>query len=218
VAPLQSRFFPFLLRHQGVFHEVILVNANSSALPIPRELLPRLRVVASSAGRGLQLDVGARAAQADWYLFLHSDTTLCGPWQNAITNHLAQRPNRPAVFRLTYDVRSSRAAFVGRWAGLRTRVFGLPYGDQGLLISAECYRAVGGFNRAYPLMEDVDMIRRLGGRGAFDVLDAAACTSFAKYEQEGWLRRGMRNGWYYSLYRLGMSPRDLYGRYYRSHR
>ena len=44
---------------------------------------------------------------------------------------------------------------------LRCRLFALPYGDQGLLIHRSLYDALGGF-RPLPMMEDVDLVRRIG--------------------------------------------------------
>jgi len=91
-------------------------------------------------------------------------------------------------------------------------VLGLPYGDQGLLIHRDLLRSVGGV-RALPLMEDVDLVRRLGRR-RLAAVDVAAVTSAAKWVRDGWYRRSARNLVCLGLYYLGVPPRviaRLYG-------
>ena len=78
-----------------------------------------------------------------------------------------------------------------RLVAWRCRVLALPYGDQGLLISRALYEAVGGF-RPLPLMEDVDLVRRLG-RSRLPPLPVPAVTSAERWRREGWRRRSARN-------------------------
>jgi hypothetical protein len=87
---------------------------------------------------------------------------------------------------------------------LRVRLLGLPYGDQGLLVSRRLYDEAGGY-RALPLMEDVDLVRRIGG-GRIEPLAVDATTSAERWRRGGWLRRSGRNLLCLALYRLGMSP------------
>ena len=84
----------------------------------------------------------------------------------------------------------------------RCRVFALPYGDQGLLISRRTLHRAGGM-RPLPLMEDVDLIRRLGRRKLI-ALTAGAMTSAAKWERDGWYRRSCRNLICLSLWHAGV--------------
>jgi hypothetical protein len=94
----------------------------------------------------------------------------------------------------------------------RCRVFALPYGDQGLLIHRETLRRAGGM-RPSPLMEDVDLIHRLG-RNKLVGLTADAVTSAAKWERDGWYRRSCRNLLCLSLWFLGV-PAGRIARIYR---
>jgi hypothetical protein len=87
------------------------------------------------------------------------------------------------------------------------KLLGLPYGDQGLLISRPLYEAVGGY-RALPLMEDVDLVRRIGA-WRLRVLSAEAWTSAERWRKQGWIRRSARNLLCLSLYRMGWSPERL---------
>jgi hypothetical protein len=94
----------------------------------------------------------------------------------------------------------------------RSRALGLPYGDQGLVIHRDFYNALGGF-QALPLMEDVDLVRRIGKR-RLHVLDATATTSAKRYQRTGYTRRAALNLLCLSLYFLRVPPRliaRLYG-------
>jgi hypothetical protein len=91
-------------------------------------------------------------------------------------------------------------------------VLGLPYGDQGLLIHRDLLRAVGGV-RPLPLMEDVDLVRRLG-RARLRALPADAVTAAERWERDGYLWRSARNLLCLSLWFAGVPPRliqRLYG-------
>ena len=119
---------------------------------------------------------------------------------------------KAGYFRLRLASADPRARRLERLVAWRCRTFGLPYGDQGLLIERDFYRRTGGF-RALPLMEDVDFARRIGRRN-LSALDAEAVTSAERYERDGWLLRPMRNLGCLALYFAGLSPtviRRLYG-------
>ncbi|MCM0019399.1 MAG: glycosyl transferase family 2, partial [Tagaea sp.] len=89
-------------------------------------------------------------------------------------------------------------------ANWRARNFGLPYGDQGLLIARAAYEKLGGY-RPLPLMEDVDFVRRIG-RANLRALDGLATTSAARYERDGWWLRPLRNLLCLALWRAGVAP------------
>ena len=127
--------------------------------------------------------------------------------------HMRDRPGRAGWFRLRFDRGGVAARGVAAWANLRATVLGLPYGDQGLLVSRAVYEAAGGYPEI-PLMEDVALARRLG-RGRLARLDAVAVTSAARYAAEGWLSRGARNLTTLALYFLGVAPERLARRYER---
>lgn len=212
---LNTITFPFLQKEtDGLFGEIIIISTNADAIVVPSDLHDRCRVLQSQRGRGRQLHQGAQAASGTWFLFLHADTELIGPWQSEIHKNTQSADQKPAVFRLTYDDDSLSARFVGTWGTMRSRLFGVPYGDQGLLMSAARYHDIGGFDPDLPLMEDVDLMERLGGKGSFTIMKASTRTSSEKYLAEGWFRRGTKHWWYYFQYRRGASPVALYERYY----
>lgn len=161
------------------------------------------------SGRGRQLAAGAKAAQGKWLLFLHADTVLEPFWSSAASSFISARANllRAAYFRLALDDAAPAARRIERLANWRARTFGLPYGDQGLLISRTLYDSLGGF-ADMPLMEDVEMARRIGKERLVE-LPATATTSATRYRRDGYLVRPLRNLSLLSLYMLGVSPQRL---------
>jgi rSAM/selenodomain-associated transferase 2 len=167
------------------------------------------RVVTGPRGRGIQLIAGAAAATGDWLLFLHADCRLAPGWENAAVEFIAQpaAPDRAGYFGFALDDPAPAARRLERIVAWRCRALGLPYGDQGLLIARNLYDAVGGF-APIPLMEDVDLIRRLG-RNRLVPIAAQAISSARRYRGEGYLRRPLRNLLCLSLYFAGVPPRHI---------
>jgi rSAM/selenodomain-associated transferase 2 len=177
--------------------------------------------IRAARGRGAQLAAGARAAlnnpaggAGEWLLFLHADTVLGGGWHAEAARFCADIDNREraAVFRFALADDAPAARRLEKIVAWRTRVLGLPYGDQGLLIRGEFYHALGGM-RALPLMEDVDLARRIGRR-RLHLFDSPAVTSAARYRRSGYLPRSARNLLCLLLYFLHVPPRliaRLYG-------
>lgn len=166
-------------------------------------------------GRGGQLAAGAARARGDWLLFLHADTMLGEPALKAAQAFMAEPANleRVAVFRLALDEPdpapgARRIEAIANW---RSRVLGLPYGDQGLLIARGFYESLGGY-RPLRLMEDVDIVRRIG-RHRLEVLDVPAVTSARRYRAGGFIARPLRNILCLMLYFLGVPP-DAIARIY----
>jgi rSAM/selenodomain-associated transferase 2 len=169
------------------------------------------RVVQAPPGRGTQLAAGAAVAETPWMLFLHADTRLAPGWPDAVRAVMA-RPDRAAYARFILDDPAPQARRLERLVAWRCRVLALPYGDQGLLISRALYDELGGF-RPLPLMEDVDLVRRLGRR-RLTALPVDAVTSAARWRRDGWWCRSARNLGCLGLYFLGLPPtliRRLYG-------
>jgi rSAM/selenodomain-associated transferase 2 len=170
------------------------------------------RVLFAPPGRGSQLAAGAAAAKGDWLLFLHADTRLAPGWREAAGRHMERQRGKAACFRFRLDAGEWQARLVEAGVAVRVRWLGLPYGDQGLLVPRRLYDSAGGY-RPLPLMEDVDLVRRIGG-SRLERLAVAATTSAERWRTSGWLRRSGRNLLCLALYRLGMSAERvarLYG-------
>ncbi len=180
-------------RAAGLLREVLVVDGGSQDATAALARARGARILAAPRGRGTQLAAGGAAAAGAWLLFLHADTVLARGWPEAAAVFMADAANRrrAGYFRLRLDDGARAARRIEAAAGWRARRLGLPYGDQGLLLSAELYRALGGF-RPLPLMEDVDLARRLGRRRLV-ALAADAVTSAARYRRDGYVARPLRN-------------------------
>jgi hypothetical protein len=115
------------------------------------------------------------------------------------------------TLRLAVDDPAWQARVIERAVAWRVRLFGLAYGDQGLLIHRDLYAAIGGY-ADLPLMEDVEIIRRLG-QARLHALNGEARTSAARWRRRGWIGQTMLNLTCVSLYRLGV-PVDRIARLY----
>jgi rSAM/selenodomain-associated transferase 2 len=191
--------------------EIIVVDGGSIDRSVAIATGAGARVLTAPRGRGSQIAAGVAAATHPWLLILHADTCPGPGWRNAVTAHQAH-PDQVGYFRFTLDSRDPRARRLERLVAWRCRVLGLPYGDQGLLIHRDLLAAAGGV-RPLPLMEDVDLVRRLGRR-RLRALPADAVTSAERWERDGYLRRSARNLVCLSLWFAGVPPlliRRLYG-------
>lgn len=174
----------------GVIREVVVSDGGSSDATRKIAEDAGARFVTGPASRGGQLRRGAEAAEGKWLLFLHADTVLSPGWSRIAEAHF--ETGQAGYGQLRFAGGGGAGQIVSRWANLRSRLFGLPYGDQSLLIPASLYQKVGGF-QDIPLMEDVAIARAL--RGRLRALNYTALTSAERYQRDGWVKRGRRNLW-----------------------
>ena len=197
---------------EGIVQEAIVVDGGSTDETRAIAEAAGTHLIEAPLGRGSQLDAGARAARSDWLLFLHADTVLDPGWAEEAQGFIkrvqsGRRDEAAAAFRFALDDDGAMPRFIERLVAWRCRLFGLPYGDQGLLISRRLYRRLGGF-RPLPLMEDVDLVRRLKRRELV-MLQSRAVTSGERYRRDGYLARSLRNLGCMLLYYLRVPPRVL---------
>ena len=195
---------------EGLIRELIVSDGGSEDATRQIADAAGANVLNGAASRGAQLRRGAAAAQGEWLLFLHADTVLGAGWAKVVAAHIRDQTS-PAWFRLEFDARGFGAWFVAGWANIRAGVLGLPYGDQGLLVSRDDYDAAGGYPDQ-PLMEDVALVRALG---VLTGLPVVARTNAARYLRDGWIRRGGRNLWMLARYFAGANPETLAAQYRR---
>ena len=193
--------------------EIIVANgdAGDESLAQLEDRCEAVCWVASPPGRGRQMNAGAAVASGRWLLFLHADTRLDERWPDALREAESRRAVGGA-FRFTLDSPRGVARLIERGVAWRTRWLGLPYGDQGLFVRRDTFEALGGY-RPYPLMEDIDLVRRLRRRGTLHLSAVPIRTSARRWESDGWLRRSLRNLTLTFLYFAGVPPRRLARRY-----
>jgi rSAM/selenodomain-associated transferase 2 len=197
----------------GPVAQIVVVDGGSRDDTVALAMEAGAQVVEAPRGRGSQLARGAQAATGDWLLFLHADCRLDAGWEDAVLAFVTApgAESRAGYFALALDDEAPAARRLERLVSWRCRWLALPYGDQGLLISRALYDAAGGY-KAIPLMEDVDLVRRLG-RARLRPIDAAITASAARYRSGGYWRRSLRNLFCLALYFLGVSPGRI-GRIY----
>lgn len=189
--------------HAGLIRELVISDGGSADQTPEIADEAGAAFLTGPASRGGQLRRGCAQAKGDWLLIVHADTVLQDGWTKAVADHL--QTGKPAAFRLAFRSNGLAPNWVAGWANLRSRVFGLPYGDQGLLLPRHTYLAAGGY-LDQPLMEDVALARKLP---RITLLSPRAVTSSERYERTGWFLRGARNLWTLLRYFLGADPEVL---------
>ncbi|MBC6981803.1 TIGR04283 family arsenosugar biosynthesis glycosyltransferase [Caulobacter sp. 17J80-11] len=198
---------------EGLIREVVIADAGWTDETRALADASGARLVEAERGRGAQLRAGCAAAKGPWLLILHADTRLEPGWIEAVRDHLQAWPDRAGYFRLGFDDAGAAARLWAAGVAVRNRLFGLVYGDQGLLLPQALYDKVGGYPD-WPLLEDVEIVRRLG-RGRLRPLAARAVTSAERFRREGWLARTAGNWAILARFLVGADPRDLAKRYER---
>lgn len=192
-----------------LIREIIVTDGGSSDDTVAIAHAAGARIVIAPRGRGTQLAAGAADASGDWLLFLHADCRLAPGWEPAVEAFVTAPGalGRAGYFAFALEDASRAARRLERIVAWRCRALGLPYGDQGLLIARALYDKVGGF-AALPLMEDVDLVRRLGRR-RLAPLGAPLYASARRYRQGGYIRRPLRNLICLALYFMRVPTRHI---------
>ena len=172
--------------------EIIVVDGGSSdgSVEIARKYTPH--VLASSRGRGIQQDNGARHARGDILVFLHADTCLPAEYARHIRRALSDPQVVFGAFFLAIHPPSPILNGIAFAANLRSLLFRLPYGDQALFMRRSAYFKIGGF-QPWPIMEDVALVRKLNRIGACKLIREPVKTAARRWEQETPVFTTLRN-------------------------
>jgi rSAM/selenodomain-associated transferase 1 len=162
------------------------------------------------------MNAGAAIAGGRWLLFLHADSELPTDWVSVIAQADQRAHVVAAAFRLALDSPDWQARLVELGVRLRVALFGLPYGDQALCIRRDAFEAMGGY-RDLPLMEDVDLVRRVKEEGRLQRFHSVVRTSARRWKREGWMRRSLGNVSLATRYLCGASPARLAQQYFGRH-
>ncbi len=168
------------------------------------------KVLASPRGRAVQMNAGAREASGEMLVFLHADTRLPAGFARHIVKTLQTPGVAAGAFEFRLDSSSSSLRFIERVANWRSRRLQLPYGDQAIFLRAPLFRDIGGFPEI-PIMEDVELIRRLQKAGRIETLPAVpAITSARRWRQSGVWKTTIINELVLGAYCLGIPPGRIY--------
>lgn len=197
--------------------EIILVDGgNGSTIEaLDPEHRNRVASVITHPGRGHQLDVGAGVARGAILVFLHADTRLPPHALKLISAAVERAP--AGAFGISIETTHPAIRLIGRVANLRNRMNRTPYGDQVHFFLRDYYREIGGY-RPLPIMEDVEIMRRIKVRGDRPVLiDCKVASEDRRWRKEGIVRTTLRNWSILILFRCGV-PAGRLVRFYRPHR
>ncbi|WP_127999519.1 TIGR04283 family arsenosugar biosynthesis glycosyltransferase [Piscinibacter defluvii] len=168
------------LRARGV--EIVVADGGSADATVALARPLADRVIAAPRGRARQMNAGAAATAAAQLLFLHADTQLPDGADRLVQAALA----RHAWGR--FDVRISGASamfpLIAALMNHRSRWSGIATGDQAMFMTRAAFEAAGGFPDQ-PLMEDIELSRRLKRLGPPACLRARVATSGRRWEQRG---------------------------------
>ena len=163
---------------------VIVVDGGSRDDTRERASGSGARVVSRAGGRARQLQAGVQASEAEILLFLHADTRLPPGWAKAVREVLEEPSIAGGAFRLRFAERGISIRLV-EWGGrLRSRCFGLPYGDQAIFTRRSLLERIGGVPNV-PVMEDLDLVKAIKAHGRLALLPLDATTSARRYREGG---------------------------------
>jgi GT2 family glycosyltransferase len=137
------------------------------------------------------MNTGARAAQGEILAFLHADTRL-GPDHLAALRRVAVDPAFAAgAFELNLIPPWPALQFIAWGANRRSRLWGLPYGDQVLSLRRRLFGALGGFSHRRP--EDLDLVLRLRRHTRLRLLTPPVASSGRRWLEQGYFRTTRRH-------------------------
>lgn len=187
--------------------EIIVVDGGSSDNTLVIAEKAGAKIIQTEAGRGHQLNAGAKAANGDVFWFLHADTL---PPENACEQILQALKDQQTIggnFEIRFDGNRFAARFLTRLYP-KLRVFDLCYGDSAFFVRRAIYEQSGGF-ADLPLFEDVEFYRRLKKYGRFVHLKSVVASSSRRFEKRSFALTFARWSLFQGLYWLGVSPHFL---------
>jgi uncharacterized protein len=165
------------------------------------------RVFRFEGTRGARLDHAARQATGEILFFLHADSRPPANALELIRGAFVGGASAGA-FSLAYEDATPGLAWIAWWANIRSRVFRLPFGDQGLFCQRALYEKSGGF-RDLPICDDLDIVRRWRRLDRLVVLRERTFTSARRYRSGGAFSQVLRNLRVLAGYYAGVPPEKL---------
>ena len=166
------------------------------------------RVITGSASRALQMNVGADEATGDILLFLHADSRIEPESYRKMLECMENPKWIGGAFTLCIESGKWSLKLIALLANIRSKYFGLAYGDQGFFVRKEVFKDMNGFS-PLPICEDLDFYHRLRKKGPVILLKEKAHTSPRRWIKEGLLFTTARNTLIAVLFGLGFPPHIL---------
>ena len=171
------------------------------------------QLLKTGPGRAVQMNAGAATARGTYLWFLHADTRVSAEAISRLQQTLERRPLWGR-----FDVRLSPAGralrLIGWMINLRSRLTGIASGDQGIFVDRACFDALGGYAHI-PLMEDLQLCRRLKAQARPHCLRPPLITSSRRWLQHGVWRTVLLMWCLRLAYYAGANPEKLARQYRR---
>jgi rSAM/selenodomain-associated transferase 2 len=196
-----------------LIREVWVVDGGSRDGSPQLACLAGARLLRADGGRGAQLRRGIAASEGTWLLLLHADVRLPAGWPQLLRQAMAAAPAGAWAFPLAIEAAGPGLRLVALLTNLRSRLAGLPYGDQGLLLSRALYDRSGGIE-PLPLMEDLSLALRLRRLVRPRLLPRPLQVDGRRWRRLGLLRTAWINASLRRAWRRGVPAADLAARYY----
>lgn len=175
--------------------ELDIVLAACFKQPDDIELAQNVSWVQSAKGRATQLNAGAKYTPRNFIWFLHADTQLTSKVMPSVQDYIKSAENTLGYFKLRFANDGPQQTQLNALAAnIRSRLFGLPFGDQGFILSKRLFTQLNGFDETVILGEDLDFVVRIKAANVtLQELPAELITSARRYQQQGWLMTSIRH-------------------------
>ena len=214
----ESQHLPLLLSDLSIINEgleIIIVDCNRKDKTRDIANIYRTNIYKSQKkSRGLQLNIGAKKAKGEWFIFLHADSRLSKGWLKKVKSVIKDDENFIYFFKFKINNKKIIYRFLEIFVNLRSFIFKNPYGDQGLIIHRKTYFKNKGY-RKIPLMEDLDFIKRLKNNERLKMLTIPIATSSRKWEKNNIIFQAFKNWNFRKRWLKGESLKSLYHEYYK---
>jgi len=195
--------------------EIIFIDGDDTGSTIHNLREKNAKTLISSKGRSIQMNAGAWQAKADILLFLHADTFLPDSAFDEIMKTMSTGKYKGGAFDLGIDNPKWQYRLIEYFASLRYRKTKIPFGDQAIFINRDYFKEIGGY-REIPLMEDVELMRRIKENdGNIHIIPLKTKSSARNWEKDGIIYTTLRNWTIQILYSAGISPDRLVKYYYK---
>ena len=215
----ESQHLSLLLSDLSSFNkgiEIIVVDSNSKDKTRDIANIYRANLYKSKKkSRGLQLNIGAKKAKGEWFIFIHADSRLSQDWLKKVKSEIKDNENFIYFFKFKINNKNIIYRFLELFVNLRSFIFKDPYGDQGLIINRKTYFKNKGYKKM-PLMEDLDFIKRLKNNVQLKMLNIPIYTSSRKWEKTNIIFQAFKNWNLRKRWLRGESIKSLYVDYYKT--
>ena len=209
---------PVLLDHlqevqAGCVSEIIVVDGGSNDnTAVVVQSRKKITYVRSSRGRAVQMNAGATVAKAEILYFLHADS-FPPPSFDALIVKKIKQGSSAGCFQMKFD----KDHWWLKLMGFLTKINHISCrgGDQSLYVKKDLFKKLNGFNEAYKVYEDNELIKRLYAQTDFRVIKSWITTSARLYEKMGVWNTQLLFAEIYWKRRCGASPEELYSHYYK---